>query len=73
MEIPDLNNNKKKSRSIGIMYKLRRFVNVRIMKSVYYSIIYPHLIYGLQVWVQLFKLSLKNEHYAKESCQNDNF
>ncbi len=51
---------KKISRSIGIMYKLRPFVNVKIMKSVYYSIIYPHLIYGIQVWGSAFKTALIN-------------
>ena len=40
------------------MYKLRPFVNVNIMKSDYYSIIYPHLIYGLQVWGSAFKTEL---------------
>ena len=59
MEIPDLNNNNKISRSFGIMYKLRPFVNVRIMESVYYSIIYPHLIYGLQVWGSAFQTELE--------------
>ena len=55
MLVPNLNNNKKISRSIGIMYKQWPFVNVSIMKSVDYSIIYPHLIYGLQVWGSAFK------------------
>ena len=59
MEVPNLNNNKKISRSIGIMYKLRPFANVSIMKSVYYSIIYPYLIYGLQVWGSAFKTELE--------------
>jgi hypothetical protein len=45
---------KKNSRSIGIMCKLRPFVNVKIMKS----IIYPHLIYGLQVWGSAFDTDL---------------
>ena len=51
---------KKIARSIGIMYKLRPFVDTKIMKNVYYSIIYPHLIYGIQVWGLAFKTELKN-------------
>ena len=51
---------KKLARSIGIMYKLRPFVDTKIMKNVYYSIIYPHLIYGIQVWGLAFKTELKN-------------
>ena len=73
MEIPNLDNNKKNSRSIGIMYKLRPFVNVNIMKSVYYSIIYPHLIYGLQAWSSAFKTELEKMNIMqKKGCQNDN-
>ena len=37
-------------RSIGIFYKIRPFVNLRILKTLYYSLIYPHLIYAIEVW-----------------------
>jgi len=42
--------NKKIARSIGILYKLRPFVNLNILKSVYYAIVYPFLLYGVIVW-----------------------
>ena len=46
-----LNNlSKKLSRTIGIMYKLRPFVNMQIMKNIYYALFYSHVIYGIQVW-----------------------
>ena len=32
------------------MYKLRLFVNVQIMKNIYYALFYSHVIYGIQVW-----------------------
>ena len=55
------------------MYKLRPFVNLSTMKSVYYSIIYPHLIYGLQVWGSAFKTELEKMNIMqKKGCQNDN-
>ena len=38
------------SRSIGIMYKLRPFVNLKIMKNVYHALFYSHLVYGILVW-----------------------
>ena len=44
------NLSKKLSRSIGIMYKLRPFVNLKIMKNVYHALFYSHLVYGIQVW-----------------------
>ena len=73
MEVPNLNNNKKISRSIGIMYKLRPFVNGSIMKTVCYNIICPHLIYGLQVWGSAFKTELEKMNILqKKVCLNDN-
>ena len=41
---------KKVSRVIGVLYKLRHYVNEEIMISIYYSLIYPYLIYGIPVW-----------------------
>ena len=35
---------------IGIMYKLRHFVSRELMVSLYYSLIYPYLIYGVPIW-----------------------
>ena len=41
---------KKVSRTISIMYKLRHFVNKKVLISIYYSLIYPFLIYAIPVW-----------------------
>ncbi len=41
---------KKISRAIGIMYKLRYFVNKKILLMIYYSLVYPFLIYAIPVW-----------------------
>ena len=38
------------SRSIGVLYKIKPFVNLQILKTLYYSLIYPHLIYAIEVW-----------------------
>ena len=32
------------------MYKLRPFVNLKIMKNVYHALFYSHLVYGIEVW-----------------------
>ena len=45
-----LNISKKISRSLGIMYKLRPFVPLNVLKNVYYSLIYSHIIYAIEVW-----------------------
>ena len=37
-------------RLIGVLYKIKPFVNLKILKTLYYSLIYPHLIYAIEVW-----------------------
>ena len=32
------------------MYKIRPFINIAIMKTLYYALIYSHLVYAIQVW-----------------------
>ena len=49
---------KKISRSIGIMYKLRPFLPLKVMKNVYYSLIYSHIVYAIEVWGSAFKTEL---------------
>ena len=44
------NVSKKISRAIGIMYKLRPFLPLSVMKNVYYSLIYSHIIYAIEAW-----------------------
>ena len=41
---------KKISKTIGIFYKIRRFLNSQILSNLYYAMIYPFLIYGINVW-----------------------
>ena len=38
------------SKSIGLFYKIRHFVNLKIMRTLYYSLTYPYLIYAIEVW-----------------------
>ena len=30
------------SKSIGLLYKIRYFVDIKIFKTLYYSLVYPH-------------------------------
>ena len=46
------------SRSLGIMYKLQHFLALKIMKNVYYCLIYSHLVYGIEVWGPACKTEL---------------
>ena len=40
------------------MYKIRGLVNTDILKTLYYSLIYPHLLYTIQVWGNTFDCHL---------------
>ena len=42
------NISRKISRSIGIMYKLRPFLLLKVMINVYYNLIYSHIIYAIE-------------------------
>ena len=44
----------KLSKTVGILSKLRYFVNRKILVMLYYSLIYPFLIYGVYVWSLTF-------------------
>ena len=41
---------RKLSQTIGIMYKMSSFVPSNILKMIYFSLFYPHLIYGISIW-----------------------
>ena len=40
------------------MYKLRPFLPLKVMKDVYYSLIYSHIIYAIELWGSTFKTEL---------------
>ena len=41
---------KKVSRAIGVLYKIRPYVNTSILKTLYYSLIYSHFNYAIEIW-----------------------
>ena len=41
---------KKISRTVGILYKIRPFVTTKIMKDIYYALMYSYLVYAVEVW-----------------------
>ena len=38
------------SKSIGIIYKARNYVNRHTLRNLYYTFVYPYLIYFVEVW-----------------------
>ena len=44
------NLSKKISKTIGLLYKIRPYVSKDILKMLYYSLVYSHISYGIEVW-----------------------
>ena len=68
----------KLSRAIGILYKLRPFVNIKIMKDIYYALIYSHLVYAIEVWgsacdVHLTKILTLQKRAVRVMTYKDQF
>lgn len=49
---------KKIKRNIGILSKLRHYLNFNILINLYYSFIYPFLIYGLITWGNTYETNI---------------
>ena len=50
---------KKISRGIGILAKLKNFLDVKLLSNIYYSLVYSHLSYGIQAWGSACPTELK--------------
>ena len=42
------------------MYKLGPFLPLKVMRNVYYSLTYSHIIYAIEAWGSAFKTELEN-------------
>ena len=49
----------KLSKSVGILYKLKDYVPQRVLINLYYSLVYPYLLYGNTVWGGTFDQHLE--------------
>ena len=64
------------SRAIGVMYKLRPYLNMTLLKSIYYSLIYSHIVYAIQVWgsacdTELNKILILQKRVVRLITHND--
>ena len=50
---------KKLSRSVGMLYKIRSFCPLPVMRSLYFSLFNSHLSYGLVAWGNANKIDIK--------------
>ena len=51
---------KKLSRVVGILYKLRDFVNIKLMTNIYYALFYSHVVYAIEVWGSTSNIYINN-------------
>ena len=50
---------KKLKRSLGILSKIRYYVDIHTLTGLYYALIYPFLIYGIIAWGNTYSTTLK--------------
>ena len=70
--------NKKISRAIGVLYKLRPHVTQKILSNVYYAIIYPFLLYGILIWgnackTRLIPIHILQKKFVRMATLNDGY
>ena len=47
------------SKSLGILYKLNKFLPHYILQKIYYTLIYPYFIYGIEAWHATYENTTK--------------
>ena len=57
---------KKIKRNIGAISKVRHFVNLEILKSLYYALVYPYLTYCLITWGNTYHTTLNPFYFTKK-------
>ena len=60
--------NNKLMRNVGIINKLRYYVDVHTLKQLYYSFIYPYLTYGITSWGSACKTRLQKIKTKQNRC-----
>ena len=65
----------KLSRAVGILYKMKHYLPCHILRTLYYSLIMPHLSYGILAWGQCSFLSdvTKLQKRAVRIITNSNY
>ena len=66
LQIKHINN--KLAKHIGIITKLRHYVNLHTMKQLYYSLIYPYLTYANTSWGSACKTNLNRIRTKQNKC-----
>ena len=57
--------NNKLAKNIGIINKLKHYLDLNMLKQLYYTLIYPYLNYGLASWGAAYKTRLKKSALSR--------
>jgi hypothetical protein len=60
--------NSKIAKNIGILFQLRRYLNIHMLTNLYYTLIYPYLSYGLMSWGTTYKSKLNQLSSKLNKC-----
>ena len=60
--------NNKLAKNIGIINKLRYYLDLHMLKQLYYTLIYPYLNYGLMSWGSTYKTRLTKVCTKQNKC-----
>ena len=63
-----IQNIKKLVKNIGIINKLRYYVDLLILKQFHFSLIYPYLTYGIASWGNVCNIRLRNIKTKQNKC-----
>ncbi len=65
---PHINNLKSKlSRNCFVIFKIRKYVDDATLRMLYYSLVYPHLQYGISTWGNAAR-TLVSKIFVKQKC-----
>ena len=60
--------NNKVNKNIGIINKLRYYVDLKMLKQLYYTLIYPYLNYGIMSWDNTYTSKLTKIRTKQNKC-----
>ena len=60
--------NSKPAKTIGVLYKVHNYVDLKLFKQLYYTLIYPYLNYGIMSWGGACKTRLKRVQTKQNQC-----
>ena len=56
------------SRIVGLLNKLKYYLPPKIIKQLYFSLVYPHILYGIEVWGKSSKTQLGRLMRIMDKC-----